>query len=107
MGDANAQCAWGTIVASGKHGVRKNFDEGVNWIRKAAEQGNPEAIEFFRLLRRESVGFHLERRVYRCRYCGKRVSAVITPPVDYEGGCLGGSLERIFIDGGGHSWVLE
>ncbi len=39
-GDANAECALGSIYSAGLQGVPLDYSEAVRWYRKAAEQGN-------------------------------------------------------------------
>lgn len=43
QGDANAQHALGVMYDNGK-GVEKNLTEAMKWYRKAAEQGNENAL---------------------------------------------------------------
>lgn len=44
-GDMYAQAIYGNMLING-YGVSQNYDEGISWIEKSAQQGNSEANDF-------------------------------------------------------------
>lgn len=55
-GDVQAQLSLGISYLSRRGGIAQDFPQGVNWVRKAAEQGNADAQELLGILYADGLG---------------------------------------------------
>jgi TPR repeat protein len=66
--DAQAQISLAGAYFNGE-GVPKDYQQAAEWIRKAAEQGNPKAQYDFGLFYRRGYGVQQERRPGSAKTC--------------------------------------